>query len=189
MLSLSFLFTLFLPALTMGARMDMAVAWFNVNAEPGTCNAEEGAAISALMIPAVNIVMTGLSVIGGGRAWDLGDEEDRRDLQAYFPGEDSVESSKGDERELCTNCRNACAINMYECRYVYNCCPCGYCRRLSLLDMEKGVSPSVVASTLEIACEGVLQGITSSQLSVDLSSACMESLKNSECKADVSLDN
>lgn len=183
MRSLLLLFPLISPTLSIGATMNMAVAWFNVNEEPGTCSAQEGAAISALMIPAVNNIITSLSVIGGGRAWDSGDgeDEDRRDLLEYSPG---LEFDKDEERELCAKCRNVCYYNIYECKFVYNCCPCGYCRRLSI--PEKGVSASVVASSLEIACEGVLQGITSMHLSADISSACMESLKGSECKADVS---
>lgn len=188
MRSLTLLITLLLPVLSIAAKMDMTVAWFNVNAEPGTCTAEEGTAISALMIPAVNKVMKGLSVIGGGRAWDAGDEKDRRSLLEHLSGGDALESSEGEDRELCSKCRSACAVNFFECKYVFNCCPCGYCRRLSPLDEEEGVSASVVASSLEIACEGVLEGITSLQLSVKLSDACMESLKASECKAEASLD-
>lgn len=160
----------------------MAVAWLNMSQDPGTCSVQEGAAISALVIPALNTVMTGLSVIGGGGSWTSGYEGNRRELH----DEDAGASEEDEERELCSKCRNACAVNMYECKYAYNCCPCGYCRRLSLAAIA-GVSTSVVASSLEIACEDVLQGIASLQLSVNISSACMESLKGSVCKADVSL--
>lgn len=181
------LLTIFLPAFSSATSMNMAVAWFNVNEEPGTCTVEEGAVISALMVPAINSVLKTLSVIGGGRAWEEGHEENRRSMLASTENEESIESEEAEERELCANCKNACAYNFYECKYVYNCCPCGYCRRLSLLGPILGVSATVVASSLEITCEGVLLGITSLQLQADLSSSCMTSLKSSVCKADVSL--
>ena len=179
---ISLLIALILPALSAATKMDMAVAWLNMSEDPGTCSVQEGAAISALIIPAINTVITSLSVIGGGGTWMPGYEGNRRELLS----EGSLESDENEERELCTKCRNACSVNQYECKYVYNCCPCGYCRRLSLTALS-GVSASAVASLLEIACEGVLQSITTLQLSVNLTSACMDSVSGSVCKAAVSL--
>lgn len=179
---ISLLITLILPALSIANKMNMAVAWLNMGEIPGTCSVQEGAAISALMIPAVNNAITSLSVIGGGGTWMSGYEGNRRELL----GEGSLESDENEERELCSKCRNACAVNQYECKYVYNCCPCGYCRRLSLTAVA-GISASAVALSLENACQAVLQSITSLQVSVNLSSACMNSLRGSVCRADVSL--
>ncbi len=190
MISLPFLLTLMLPALSTAVRMDMSVAWFNANEPPGTCTSKEGAAISDLMVPALAAVMKGLTVIGGADEWDLGDAEDRRNLLLLSQGEDTLQAEVNEERELCggPRCAFVCPISTFECKYVWNCCRCGYCRRLSPLETEADVSTSVVASSLEIACVGILEDIISLQVKVELSSACMESLKGSECKAIAFLD-
>ncbi len=190
MVFLSFLLTFLLPALSTAVRMDMSVAWFNTNDAPGTCTSEEGAAISEVMVPALAAVMKGLSVLGGGAEWDLGDDEDRRNLHELSDGEEALRSESNEKgRELCgPTCAFVCSYSDYQCRYVFNCCRCGYCRRLSPLAADADVSTSVVASSLEIACVGILEDIVSSQLKVELSSACMDSLKGSECKANAILD-
>lgn len=186
---LSILLIIF-PAVSMAAPMNMAVAWFNVGKDPGTCTVQEGQAISALMVAQLDATTTSLSVIGGGgggrNAWDSGYEGNRRSLTV---DEEEYSEEDEDERELCTRCRSVCSYNFYECKYVYNCCPCGYCRRLSLRRLLVDVSASVVAASLESTCESVLWDIVKLNLPVNISTTCMASLKGSVCQADVSMTN
>lgn len=156
--------------------MNMTVAWFNVNEEPGTCSVQEGA---TLMIPSVSSVLTSLSVIGGGSAWDSAYEGNRCEGTCILRQAKTRSDLKKDESVNCAQTAETCALTtIMSANTCTIAAPVVTADVYPLSNTALGVSATVVASSLEIACEGVLQGITSLQFSVDISSACMESLKS-----------